>query len=291
MKTKFTLLSLIALFFAINLQADPVTIRVKPTGIIGDIYLYGHGDATPFGGWPGALMTPDGDGFVTATFENTGQNTIYAIFHDNNDTYRNETGINVAHGGCWEALGWNNFTAIACEPAEELLVTIKFKAPDEWGPVSVYTYNPELEGGWNGKPLTKDEMGLYPYTFDFNLTSGSINLIFNDGSTQAEFFINTAADACYDVNGPIICPANPNSIDDLLNETLIVYPNPTSDYIYFSSPDEITNIVVYDAGGKQLKSVESPKDGVSLSGYNSGLYIISFINADGMKVNKSIIKR
>lgn len=73
-------------------------------------------------------------------------------------------------------------------------VTVKFQKPASWTAVSLYTWGPELLGGWPGATLTETD-GWYTYTFDATFTGA--NLIFNNnGSPQTVNYPATAADVC-----------------------------------------------------------------------------------------------
>lgn len=63
-------------------------------------------------------------------------------------------------------------------------------------------------------------------------------------------------------------------VDDLLIEdNLVIYPNPTSDKLYIKTSLNIKNIVVFDVLGKKLENIES-KQIIDLTRYKSGVYIV-----------------
>ena len=57
--------------------------------------------------------------------------------------------------------------------------TVKFTNPNNWANVSVYTFSPELCGGWPGKAMTKGADGVWTYTGTGTITSAT-KIIFND---------------------------------------------------------------------------------------------------------------
>ncbi len=62
--------------------------------------------------------------------------------------------------------------------------TIYFKSEDGWTTVNVYTYEPELIGGWPGEPMTAvdGQDGWFYYSFEEGMTPNK--LIFNNGTAQ-----------------------------------------------------------------------------------------------------------
>jgi hypothetical protein len=79
-------------------------------------------------------------------------------------------------------------TPVACVTG----MTVKFKKPAGWTAVSLYTWGPEVLGGWPGATLTETD-GWYTYTFDASFTGA--NLIFNNagaGQQTADYPITAS---------------------------------------------------------------------------------------------------
>ncbi len=72
-------------------------------------------------------------------------------------------------------------------------VTVKFQKPASWTSVNLYTWGPELLGGWPGAALTETD-GWYTYTFDATFTAA--NLIFNNNGSPQTANYYTTADVC-----------------------------------------------------------------------------------------------
>jgi len=67
-----------------------------------------------------------------------------------------------------------------------------------------------------------------------------------------------------------------------------VYPNPSSDVIYFKSDDAIDSINIYDVSGKLVMNC-NPSQSVNISILNSGIYFVK-ASLNGKTVTKKIIK-
>lgn len=84
------------------------------------------------------------------------------------------------------------------------------------------------------------------------------------------------------------------SVDDFKKDTFTIYPNPTSDAIWFSSPasSKITSVEVYSVLGSKVMEVSHPDSlrTMTLSSLNNGVYFIK-IYADQNVETHQIIKR
>lgn len=70
-----------------------------------------------------------------------------------------------------------------------------------------------------------------------------------------------------------------------------VYPNPSDGFIFFQSPSEIETIVVHDINGSVLNSVGNINQSkIDLSEYQSGIYILMFVQKDGGSITKKVVK-
>ena len=77
------------------------------------------------------------------------------------------------------------------------------------------------------------------------------------------------------------------AVSEIKKENLTVYPNPTSDYVYWAGGK--ADVKVYDLAGnciKDLTEVES----VSLEGLASGMYIVSVSCGDSVSTSR-VMKR
>lgn len=83
-------------------------------------------------------------------------------------------------------------------------------------------------------------------------------------------------------------------IDDNFADLFTVYPNPSSDYINFSSSftDKLESIKVFSINGLLTKVIQkvSSAGSIDISGLNPGIYILEFTMEDNTVVRRKIIK-
>ncbi|WP_438967108.1 FG-GAP-like repeat-containing protein [Flavobacterium sp.] len=83
-----------------------------------------------------------------------------------------------------------------------------------------------------------------------------------------------------------------NILNNELNN-IILYPNPTENYITISNfpIDEINKIEIYSIHGKLIKSISSIEDTISVENLNPGLYLLTIDTIDGKKYSEKFIKK
>ncbi len=71
-----------------------------------------------------------------------------------------------------------------------------------------------------------------------------------------------------------------------------IYPNPTKDFIYLKSPQEILMIEVFDASGRKVKEAKpnQKEPSLNLEKLNAGMYIVKTRTQEGENVYKVIKK-
>lgn len=82
-----------------------------------------------------------------------------------------------------------------------------------------------------------------------------------------------------------------NIVNNELNN-IILYPNPTENYITISNfpIDEINKIEIYSIHGKLIKSISSIANTISVENLNPGLYLLTIDTIDGKKYSQRFIK-
>jgi len=75
---------------------------------------------------------------------------------------------------------------------------------------------------------------------------------------------------------PVTISALSTDVEDVVvSENIKLYPNPTSDVFQISSTSNISNLVVYNIVGKEIKSFESNNgDGYDVSDIPNGMYLV-----------------
>jgi hypothetical protein len=221
--------------------APGITVKFKKPANWTDVRLYTWGpEAT--GGWPGAALT-ETNGWYTYTFDVsfTGANLIF-----NNGATEQTEDYAITADVCLQAASVLNanskydVTVADCNPPVGM--TVKFKKPESWTAVSLYTWGPEATGGWPGATLTETD-GWYTYTFEPSFTGA--NLIFNNAGAgeQAEDYAITA-DVCLQASSTL----NANSKYDVAVVPCIA-PGFT---VKFQKPESWTAVGLYTWGPEAL---------------------------------------
>jgi hypothetical protein len=75
------------------------------------------------------------------------------------------------------------------------------------------------------------------------------------------------------------------SVDNYINEDVLVYPNPVSNIVNIKGANEFNKLTVFDQVGKMILNKIIEEDTVDVSNLNTGIYIFKFSNS-----SKTIIK-
>ncbi len=136
--------------------------------------------------------------------------------------------------------------------------------------------------------------GVQPYTFIWLDSAG--NIISNDEDPTEIFADNyfvtvIDADGCVQGIGPITVPFT-TSTDDLEENTLEIYPNPTVGLLRIESESwKPERIIIYNTSGVEIlnQSFDRNNDLIDLSAYPAGLYMLKAISGQ-QQVTKPILK-
>lgn len=93
----------------------------------------------------------------------------------------------------------------------------------------------------------------------------------------------------YHEGGYLVVTDMPNT--DRNNEEITAYPNPCTDVISFSGPNEIETINVYEMSGRLIKTISRPVGQINVSELKTGLYLVSIIQKDGSRSLSRIMKQ
>ena len=124
-------------------------------------------------------------------------------------------------------------------------------------------------------------------------TSGSISACTLPATKTADFGGSTYefSVACRNNDEVVLTVTNETlSLSDFEDESssIIVYPNPATDMVRFSTKN-INKIEIYDVAGKKV--LESKSGSVSVKTLENGVYIIKVISADNTMTTKRLIKQ
>jgi hypothetical protein len=78
--------------------------------------------------------------------------------------------------------------------------------------------------------------------------------------------------------------------ETLLNNSFIMYPNPTNKNLHIATTNSVYGVEIYEAAGKLLKneilSLKEPV--VNFENFENGFYFVKIITDNGVIVNKVI---
>lgn len=269
-----------------------ITVKFQKPASWTNVSLYTWGPEV-LGGWPGATLTAT-NGWYTYTFDPafTGANLIF----NNGGAGEQCVGMPVSTSICIQASDTKNTGGeypVNVVPCVTGGITVKFMKPASWTAVNLYAYvnGSPIIGGWPGPSLTESN-GWYSYTFDASVTG--VNVIFNQNGTPqaADTYITTSS--CFSSTGldltPVICGLT--EVNEQAIRSLNVYPNPISDVLNFSAPENISKVAIYSVTGENMISIPSlSKTGkVNVSSLKPGIYFVNIHFADGKQQVEKITK-
>jgi hypothetical protein len=179
--------------------------------------------------------------------------------------------------GCMDATALN-YDPNACYEPVNACITIVSGCTD----VSAYNYNPAAN-------VTDSTACLY----DAGCYGGpGIPYWLNDGCYA---WVIDVDDYCCTTDWDASCQSMydycqqgwPTAIEDISNNAILVYPNPTKDVFNIDTRLDI-EVEVYDINGRKIISERSKR--ISLAGYPNGVYNLTIIYND-MRFNKRVIKQ
>ncbi|MFP3596360.1 T9SS type A sorting domain-containing protein [Chryseobacterium sp. SIMBA_029] len=108
--------------------------------------------------------------------------------------------------------------------------------------------------------------------------------------------IKNKADIYFDYNSPILTNEYQTVITQVLGtqeitkENLGIYPNPAADVLNIKTKENIKSINIYDASGRQVKTLINPESKIDVKELNSGNYIIKITTGTSSYQSKFIKK-
>jgi uncharacterized repeat protein (TIGR02543 family) len=165
-------------------------------------------------------------------------------------------------------------------------------------------------------------IGTIPITITYHPNGGTgtisdtaktkdMDLILSDGSgfTRTGYdFVgwNTLADgtgtsympgALYSVNEPqtffAVWNANPTSVNQMGFDDISIFPNPTTNMVYFKNILDNSHIVLADLSGRSIfeKKASELNEGLSLESYANGIYLLKVIHEHEYVKSIKVLKR
>jgi hypothetical protein len=107
--------------------------------------------------------------------------------------------------------------------------------------------------------------------------------------------IISCGDGCYAFNTTdnkviIIKDATLGVLEIKTKNRLIIYPNPTSDYLNISSEMEIKEIIISDLTGRIMNNIDFTDNKLHLESLETGVYLAKLIDINGTVTTEKIIK-
>lgn len=188
-------------------------------------------------------------------------------------------------------------------------ITVRFKAPDTWTTVAVYSWElingtaTQLLGAWPGKTVTKDGAGYYTYSIT-NFTQPTVNVIFNNSNNKEQTVdLSTTGNICWKFGsvastaGGITkynadVDANCNSaVQKIAADSWRIYPNPTNGKLNFDVPENVNKVVITSTIGTKVGEMELKTKQMDITSYPSGMYFVTIFDENGIVATKPLMKR
>lgn len=86
-----------------------------------------------------------------------------------------------------------------------------------------------------------------------------------------------------------LTPDNLNA-NEFETPSVVIFPNPTTNYIQISKNENILNVELYDYNGRQVLNVKNFTEIISLENFSNGVYILKIQLENGSFIQEKIIK-
>lgn len=173
--------------------------------------------------------------------------------------------------------------------------SVYFKPPSGWPTPNIHFWSASPAGSatptaWPGQAMEQHTDGWYRYTFPPEVES--INVIFNNGSggvgtNQTDDLTGVSAEYWYDWEEGELVGTNEFDYTDL---HIAVYPNPTSNEVYYSTITDLSGLLVYDMNGQLIQQFDTPPTSVNLDAYPTGVYVFKFLTKNQKVIVKRVMK-
>jgi hypothetical protein len=176
---------------------------------------------------------------------------------------------------------------------------------DEFEYDSNYNRTKAAYFNWNETPGEWEQYYKDEFIFDLNYSFSDIIVPFNYGEEiddTSVYFRNMVigyrayeyVDQIWEDNMKMLFfysdYANALSMDDeILMQSIVMYPNPVSDILCIDSDTAITKIEIYSVLGQKVKEITKAFESISIKNLTDGVYIVK-IQAENKSISKKIIK-
>ena len=180
-----------------------------------------------------------------------------------------------------------------------------FAKNDDGGGFGIAYYQAKSYSLMHLNNITSTPKSLFHLKIEYLDVSKSPDLIFLEPAGSLDNRTNTACGPYTDFGLPNctsfpglqltdITTENSGAVlsvgDEILSNSILVYPNPVSDNLIVNSDIFISKVEIYSVLGKKLKEVKSDLKSISLSNLSSGIYIMKIYSENSFAVKKIIKK-
>ncbi|WP_188441532.1 T9SS type A sorting domain-containing protein [Planktosalinus lacus] len=142
---------------------------------------------------------------------------------------------------------------------------------DNWVHIGIALYGEDV-GGQFGSWLNISGDGSV-------LITGALNFTYKQSGTEVGYA------KVYDLNTLLSLSDNTSS-----HKAIIIYPNPSSKYVYFSNSEFINEIKLFNSIGQKIEIDRGTTNKIDISGLSNGVYHIQFLLDKNQIVNQKILK-
>lgn len=171
-------------------------------------------------------------------------------------------------------------------------------APTNMEVVQQYGNTVKIKWNENGNATNWETLwgrkALYAASNDSYQQISGIAEAYKDNLTAFWFYeIYVKSKCTSDLNSEWVGPLYPARIilgtEDIEQNKLSVYPNPTKNTVNISAADKIKNVSVYSMDGKKL--LEENSDSINLSSYPKGTYMLVITFENGKSTTQKVTKK
>ena len=171
-------------------------------------------------------------------------------------------------------------------------IVVHFKPLSSWGIPKIYYWNAMPNGTvpaitWaQSIAMTAETNGWYQYTFP-GVTS--VNVIFRNqaGTIQSPDLTGITADKWFDSSYNAVLSVNQNTIEN----TFLLYPNPTYGTITIVSNSKINEVGIFDIKGSLVSFQSIKNQQIEMGDLVPGTYILKMITDERKTIFKQVIKK
>lgn len=257
-----------------------------------NIYVWTDDKTKLAGEWPGKAISKEGD-YYTYSIE-TEDEKVNVIFNNGSE----QTADLVAEdGSCWDASSntGTKFTPKTCggEPVPTTAIVIRVKKEGAFASTTpnIYFWGNGAPASWPGNKMTSENENWWKY--EIECTTGTTNVIFNNGSQQTGNIEGVKKNTCYTVSSSfsaseVECPST--AIDEAEAHSVALYPNPTTGIVNIAADIDVEKVKVMSLNG--ITVLEANETNViDMTSQPTSIYFVEVTLTDGTSVIRKVIKK